>query len=299
MVGPEWFFVYLLELSCVFFIWCHIGIPWKENKFKVIFSVTICAFLMTLVDHLAFRMLLSHLISVLIIYIVFRKKLEDILIELIFVFVSLSILQTPLLLVASNLKGFDLVNPKFQFIIHIFYLIFIATLFNFIPIKKYYKICKGFFKKIYFVMLNLYVLIYIYHFILFMYGYTNFFFFISLITFFVLINIAFVQSLLSSKEEKLLIASYKEQKNTFLPLINEIKSKQHDFKNHLTTIYGLSQNESSESVQNYIETLDHSLKDIDLFFNISNKVISAILYSKTSEAKKIILILLLIYRPMK
>jgi sensor histidine kinase regulating citrate/malate metabolism len=72
-------------------------------------------------------------------------------------------------------------------------------------------------------------------------------------------------------------------------LIEDIKRRQHDFKNHLNTIYGITQVAADDEVKvrlkEYIESLRNSILDSDNIVHVKNKIIAAIIYNKVCEAK--------------
>ncbi|WP_315080676.1 ATP-binding protein [uncultured Clostridium sp.] len=83
-------------------------------------------------------------------------------------------------------------------------------------------------------------------------------------------------------------------KNTYNPvilnIIEEIKSKQHDFKNHLNTINGITDTIDKENLKKYlkeyIQSLNYSNKSLEDILYINDPIIGAIIYNKLSKAKK-------------
>lgn len=86
------------------------------------------------------------------------------------------------------------------------------------------------------------------------------------------------------------IEIYSKYNPIILNLIDEIRTRQHDFKNHLTTIYGISLTYEEKMLKSelirYIESLQNSLVKLDEHIQIKNRVINAILYIKDNEAKQ-------------
>ncbi|WP_243446796.1 hypothetical protein [Clostridium botulinum] len=85
-----------------------------------------------------------------------------------------------------------------------------------------------------------------------------------------------------------------EVRNKYLPIIEsiteDIRTRQHDFKNYMNTINGFiqicSKDELMDKLKEYIGDLNSSNKDIEDIMYIDNTVVKAILYSKVSEAQK-------------
>lgn len=85
-------------------------------------------------------------------------------------------------------------------------------------------------------------------------------------------------------EKRKAIKIYEEYNPLLENLMEELKAKQHDIKNHLQTIYGLAQEHSDVEIANYIESLDHSLSNKDKYIHTGNIIISALMYSKRNKA---------------
>lgn len=73
-------------------------------------------------------------------------------------------------------------------------------------------------------------------------------------------------------------------------ITEEIRERQHDFKNHLNIISGLvelnNRSENSYSVKSYINSLSNSMQSLENMIYIDNSILSAIIYSKLHEASK-------------
>lgn len=89
---------------------------------------------------------------------------------------------------------------------------------------------------------------------------------------------------------KRILEIYNKYNPIILNLIDEIKRRQHDFKNHFTTIYGMvltyDEKELKNELKNYLESLQNSLSDIEEYIYMGNRVFAAIIYVKVREAKQ-------------
>ena len=97
---------------------------------------------------------------------------------------------------------------------------------------------------------------------------------------------------LADREIKKMIQQFEAYESTLLPLIDEVRAIQHDFKNHLNTLEGVSMLENSDLVQDvrqeitsYISGLNSGQEELGDILQINNKVIGALLYSKSCQAK--------------
>ncbi|AJA46309.1 hypothetical protein CPAST_c02090 [Clostridium pasteurianum DSM 525 = ATCC 6013] len=110
---------------------------------------------------------------------------------------------------------------------------------------------------------------------------------ISIIYFFISILFAIYNYKL--KEQGMTLKTYEKYSPIVSDLIDDIKSRQHDFKNHINTIYGIIQTTNEKDLkyqlENYITSLNKSLTVLDENISIDHKVVAAIIYVKTNIAK--------------
>jgi signal transduction histidine kinase len=117
------------------------------------------------------------------------------------------------------------------------------------------------------------------------------FIYIVLISIFLILsNLIYLRYSIKIREQKKIIETYNKYSPIITNLIEEARRKQHEFKNHLNTIYGIAQvasdSELRGSLTQYIRSLNYELKDLDLLIQINNKVLSGIIYSKLCSAKE-------------
>lgn len=86
-----------------------------------------------------------------------------------------------------------------------------------------------------------------------------------------------------------------EIQKSFNPLINELMSKvkanEHEYKNHLNVIYGITQvakeEELRQKIKEYIGTITANNEEFSRLLHIENTIIKAILYNKIQMAEKL------------
>ncbi|MBA5850179.1 GHKL domain-containing protein [Clostridium sp. cel8] len=84
-----------------------------------------------------------------------------------------------------------------------------------------------------------------------------------------------------------------EVNNKYIPIIKdvteEIRQRQHEFKNHLNAISGMVQvldgNELKDNLLKYIKSLNNFIQDIEKVAYIDNIILRSIIYIKLREAK--------------
>lgn len=104
------------------------------------------------------------------------------------------------------------------------------------------------------------------------------------------INMIYYQIFKKILEEKKIMEAYKKYSPVMTNLLEEARRKQHDYKNHLNTIYGLCQLEEEatvkQAIQEYIASINSSMRPVERLISIDNNILAAILYSKICEAEK-------------
>ena len=86
-----------------------------------------------------------------------------------------------------------------------------------------------------------------------------------------------------------------EIKKSFNPLINDLISKlkanEHEYKNHLNTIWSIAQvtpsEEIKEKLKEYIGNIVDDTEEFSMLLNIENTIIKAVLYNKAQRAEKL------------
>ena len=98
----------------------------------------------------------------------------------------------------------------------------------------------------------------------------------------------FLYKTLSEKKKK-------EIKKSFNPLINDLISKlkanEHEYKNHLNTIWSIAQVTPAEEIRDklkeYIGNIVDDTEEFSMLLNIENTIIKAVLYNKAQRAEKL------------
>jgi len=119
----------------------------------------------------------------------------------------------------------------------------------------------------------------------------RFFSLLSISVLLILSNLIFLKYSIKISEQKKIIETYNRYSPIIINLIEEARRKQHEFKNHLNTLYGIAQvaadSELRDGITRYIKSLNCDLMDLELLIQINNKVLSGIIYSKACQAKEL------------
>lgn len=86
-----------------------------------------------------------------------------------------------------------------------------------------------------------------------------------------------------------------EIKTSFNPLINDLmgklKANEHEYKNHLNTIWSIAQVTATEDIkeklQEYISNIVDDTEEFSMLLNVENTIIKAVLYNKGQRAEKL------------
>jgi two-component system sensor histidine kinase AgrC len=114
--------------------------------------------------------------------------------------------------------------------------------------------------------------------------------FLAAIIIWEVINIYFVYQLIKMKEQEKEIRIHEKYIPFLKNLIYEVRQQQHEFKNHLNTLYGIVEiegdHEARKEVKEYLEALIGRTKPVDQLLNIKDPILSAIIYSKKALAEE-------------
>lgn len=269
------FLSYILDFTIQFIFLCHLIIPWKDNKIKIILYILITSTLVTCAQYFGFINILRvtiHAYLFFTILIIFKiRPIRLFLINFLSTYIFNMTVQTPLVLILSFIYPSILVNRKLELLIMVMYTLAAYIFCKKVPISKIVnnniKVLEKYSILLAGIVLNVILANYI------NYNYNEIPLLLIIVT---LINIiliyVFYKVNVENQEEKLLIRSYEQNAKELVPLLNEIKGTQHDFKNHLATIYGLCHEGNSEKhIENYIEKVNESLKSVDLILHIKTK----------------------------
>lgn len=86
-----------------------------------------------------------------------------------------------------------------------------------------------------------------------------------------------------------------EIKKSFNPLINDLmgklKANEHEYKNHLNTIWSIAQvtnpEEIKDKLKEYISSIVDDTEEFSMLLNVENTIIKAVLYNKGQRAEKL------------
>lgn len=235
----------------------------------------------------------NYVLILIVLYIFYNLKIPELVSQFCLTMILLMIIQLFLTLFLEIIdRGHSIYTFRNGLILNITSVIISAFMYFILPIEKIYRkyILNTDISK--FLILN--SIIYIVCFKL-LWEYDMKFIVRNVIIFILLflasniINLLFFKQIVKLKEEKKTIEAHNRYTPILENIIHDAKRKQHDFKNHLNTIYGFC-SVTDESllkikIQEYIKSLNNSLEDVDKTININNQIVAAVIYSKLCESK--------------
>jgi two-component system sensor histidine kinase AgrC len=282
------FIVTFIEEICVFVLWSKISLRDKDILFKNLFIILTGALVTSITEfNIYFNMGVSYLSIIFLVCIVYKKKFIRTCIEFFVILAFVIILQLLCIFIYNNYigkyEGEFLISVSMQSII----LILSLGIYYFIPLLKKYLIDDINMKIVLYFIINLlgYIsivkIIWDYDMNLVINNILGFIFIIITILSVNLLLYFYIIKVEQAKKESKVQSRYSELLKN---ITEEIRARQHDFKNHLNVMNGLIENTKKSELKEYIASLNKSMIVIENIIYIDNPILRAIIYSKTNEA---------------
>lgn len=280
------FIISILTVGAFYFAWYKMEL----SLYKPLKAMIIPILIVTIIDAIGsifffkYSTFVTQSLFILFTAFYFKKSIKKAIVEFCSVLITFYILLIPFGVLLNYLASIEYAYFKLINALYVFVAVFILS--SFVPLNSFYKKYEDLLTKSIYLLLSIALVSYI--FILSSVEVLDTYLWMSVVFLaFVFAMFAFIQSILDTKEQTSMMKAYEQHSHTILPLLDEIRSKQHDFKNHLAAIYGLCQQNPTDTlpIKNYIHTLNHSFQDSNILLSMKNKVIGAIISSKTYEAE--------------
>lgn len=288
------FILTFLEEMCIFIIWSKVCLIDKNKEFfkKNIIIMSIGALVTSLTGfNIYLNMGISYLTIIFLVCILYKKKFIITTIEFFSILAFIIIIQLISLYIYNKFIGKYQGEFSIGIIIQLIILIFSMGVAYIIPILKKRLIYYINVKILFYFIINLlsYILI-----LKIVWDYDMYLVINNIVEFIITIIIVFAVNIVvffyiikveqENKESKVQVKYSEILKN----ITEELRARQHDFKNHLNVINGLVETtnkfELKVKLKNYIGSLNRSMTMIEDTIYINNPIIRAIIYSKMSEA---------------
>lgn len=277
------------------FLWNLINRQYSKRLIKsvLIVAITSSFVVATTLISLNINSLIDYFFLILAIKVMFKKNFNRLITEFCLLACVCIILQLIIIFIFNihsipELEGNDFYKSLSA---DITYLLVTICIYRFAPIKKLTIIYKQNSTQIYFFCFNLMIFIVSAKCV---WDYSRplpintTIIFLAIPAILILGNIALSVYHIKNKELQKSLDDYEKYAPVISQLLEDVRRRQHDFKNHLNTIYGLIQvsdeKNLKETIRQYIHSLNTSLDNIENILHIENTVVTAIIYNKINEA---------------
>jgi two-component system, LytTR family, sensor histidine kinase AgrC len=297
MSGFRIFVLSIIEVCSFMLLWNVLNKQYGKRLEKSAVIVILTAFVVVAANYLyaSVEFFINYGFLFLMIKLVFKKSLKSLLMEFSLLLAVCGIMQLAVIftlrLVSPSFMAEDIfLNSLFANIIS---LLFSCFLYKFINSESLITLYREESPKINFFSVNLLLYSII---VKWIWNFKRQMFLEEIILFFaipvvyIIGNMIFLVYHLKNRELKKSLEEYKKYSSVISELLEDVRQRQHDFKNHLNTVYGLIQISDErtlkETVRRYMNSVNVSLENIDKVLQINNKVVTAIIYNKINEASK-------------
>ncbi|MCD3275822.1 sensor histidine kinase [Clostridium botulinum] len=286
--------VSILELILIMYLWNKFCLRDKSSIYKNIVILVLSSGVISVCIYMNLNVIFSYLIIIFIGSITYEKNIFKTILEFCIFLAMDMMLQLIDVCILTNLIGIKYkANFNQNASIVLFNLTFVVALYNLvlknkrIYVKHINKRLIGCFIVNYGLYITISKLIWEYDKNIIL---RHVFSYATILTVIFLIQVYLYRYIIKVTEYKKEL----EVRNKYLPIIEsiteDIRTRQHDFKNYINTINGFiqicSKDELMDRLKEYIGNLNSSNKDIEDIMYINNTVVKAIIYSKVREAQK-------------
>jgi two-component system, LytTR family, sensor histidine kinase AgrC len=291
------FILIFLEVGSFMLLWNIFNKKYEKRLFKSIVILIFTSLVVVLTDYIyaPLQFFINYLFLFLAIKIAFKKKVKYLLLEFGLVLSIFGILQLAVIVMLRvSIPTFMAKDDFINYIIANLICILVSfCTYKYIPYGKLIVFFKQESSKIYFFSVNL--LIYIvtakwawnfkrHEFL------DEIALYLTIPIVFIVANLLFLEYHTKNNELKKSVEEYKKYSPVISKLLEDVRRRQHDFKNHLNTVYGLvlvsDEKTLKETIKQYIDSLNISLENMEKVLQINNTVVTAIIYNKINEAVK-------------
>ena len=296
MSSIQVFILSAMESTCLFILWNKMNNNFKEQVWvKKVVGILGIALITTLTDYydFYFGFIVNYIFLISFSCFVFKIPIKNILflfligfsmivgIELVF-FVFLSPFVTNI--------GYTFIQGAF-----INSIIMVLYLFSnrYLPLQQIEPLYKKYNKTFWLCLINISLIFFV--FLYFWQGQDNAFNWKY--TFFPLviggiwssINLYFLYQNIKIQKQREIISIHTQYQKSLVELVDEVRQKQHDYKNHLNALYGLAQlenpNQTQQELATYLDQYIDTIQNTDQILNIKDPILSALIYSKKKVAQ--------------
>ena len=291
------FILVFLEVGSFMFLWNMFNRRYEKRLYKsaLIILFTSVVVLITNYIYPPLQFLLNYVFLLLAIKLVFKKSMKYLLLEFGLVLAFVAIMQLIIIIILRLSFPAFMVKDDFIYLLtaNLICILLSFFIYKFVSYGKLKILFRQENFKIYFFSVNL--LIYIVT-AKWVWNFKRHEFldeialYLAIPIVFILANLFFLEYQMKNNEIKKSLEEYEKYSPVILNLLEDVRRRQHDFKNHLNTVYSLvlvsDEKNLKETIAHYMDSLNVSLENMERLLRIDNTVVTAIIYNKINEAAK-------------
>ncbi|MCM0647523.1 GHKL domain-containing protein [Clostridium swellfunianum] len=297
MSGYKIFILAFLELASFMLLWNIFNKKYENRLFKST-AIVVCASIVVVITSLIYppiQFFTNYLFLFLSIKLAFKKNIKYLLLEFGLVLSIFGIMQLSLIVLIRLLSQSFMSKDIFTNYLMANFICMLLSLsaYKFTSYGRLFIFFKQESSKIYFFSVNLLIYIFIAKWV---WNFKRLEFldeialYLIIPIIFILANLFFMEYHMKNKELKKSLEEYRKYSPVIAELLEDVRRRQHDFKNHLNTVYSLvlvaDEQNLKEELTKYIASLNMSLENMEKILQIDNTVVAAIIYNKINEASK-------------
>lgn len=298
MASYRIFIITFFEVSNFIFIWNLFNKSYEKRLFKSTLIVLSTSLVVVLSNYIypSIEFIINYGFLFLMIKISFKKNIKHLLLEFTFLLSIFAIMQLVVIIVLRAFSSSFMIEDVFinNLTANLVCSLISFCIYKFVSYEKLLILYNQTSSKIYFLSINLLIYIII---IKWIWNFRRALFLEEIVIFFIIPvmfifgNMIFAVYYTKNSELKKSLEDYKRYSPVISELLEDVRRRQHDFKNHLNTVYGLilvsDEKNVKETISQYINSLNVSLENIEKVLQINNVVVTAIIYNKINEASKL------------
>lgn len=297
MNGYKVFIIMCLEVGSFMLLWNLFNKNYENRLFKSILIVVVTSLIVIPISYIypPVQFIVNYLVLFLAIKMAFKKKTKYLLLEYGLVLAIFGVMQLAVIIILRVSVTAYLANDEFIFNLIANLICMLLSFFTckYVSYGKFIIFFRQEGAKIYFFSVNL--LIYIIT-AKWVWNFKRHDFldeialYLVIPVVFILANLFFLEHHTKSSEIKKSLEEYKKYSLVISKLLEDVRRRQHNFKNHLNTVYSLilvsDEKNLKETITRYMDSLNISLENMEKVLQINNIVVTAIIYNKINEAAK-------------
>jgi two-component system, LytTR family, sensor histidine kinase AgrC len=290
------FALIFLEVGSFMILWNMFNKKYEKRLYKSTFIVLMTSIVVLITNYFypPIQFLVNYLYLFLAIKVTFKKNVKYLLLEFGLVLAIFGIMQLTLIIILKSMPIFKSQDDFIYLLIaNLICMVSSFCIYKYASYRKLMILFRQESSKIYFFSLNLLIYIvtakWVWNFkrhefldVIALY--------LVIPIIYILANLFFHEYNMKNNEIKKSLEEYQKYSPVISKLLEDVRRRQHDFKNHLNTVYSLvlvsDEKNIKKTIAQYMDSLNTSLENIEKIIQIDNTVVTAIIYNKINEAAK-------------